>query len=180
MRLSYDGTLRWDPPIIYKSFCQIEIKWFPFDRQNCSMKFGSWTYDGLNINLVHEHQKVFQGDIQVITEEDGLAVDFDNFRENTEWTVTAASAQRTVFKYSCCPTPYIDVTFYLAVTRKPLFIVVNCKFQLKKKHLFLEDFKFRFQYYFLVSSFHSCQFLFSTCRPKVVKKCHYQCQFLLH
>ena len=32
-------------------FYQIDITWFPFDDQNCTMKFGSWTYklDSLNI-----------------------------------------------------------------------------------------------------------------------------------
>ena len=38
---------------IFKSTCKIDITWFPFDDQNCTMKFGSWTYklDALNIKV---------------------------------------------------------------------------------------------------------------------------------
>ena len=40
------GSCTYIPPGIFKSTCQIDITWFPFDDQNCDMKFGSWTYDG--------------------------------------------------------------------------------------------------------------------------------------
>ena len=36
-------------PGIFKSSCQIDITWFPFDDQDCSLKFGSWTYNGFNV-----------------------------------------------------------------------------------------------------------------------------------
>lgn len=39
------------PPGIFKSTCKIDITWFPFDDQRCEMKFGSWTYDGLQLDL---------------------------------------------------------------------------------------------------------------------------------
>ena len=44
--LSSDGVVRWEPPSIFKSQCEINVEFFPFDEQNCHMKFGSWTYDG--------------------------------------------------------------------------------------------------------------------------------------
>ena len=44
-----DGRVLWDPPAIFKSYCQIDVRYFPFDQQQCFMKFGSWTYDGLQV-----------------------------------------------------------------------------------------------------------------------------------
>lgn len=48
--LRHDGTVTWKPPAIYKSFCEINVEYFPFDEQTCSMKFGSWTSDGNTVS----------------------------------------------------------------------------------------------------------------------------------
>ena len=47
--LKYDGRVEWKPPAIYKSSCEIDVEYFPFDEQTCVMKFGSWTYDGFQV-----------------------------------------------------------------------------------------------------------------------------------
>ncbi|KAF2896149.1 hypothetical protein ILUMI_10027 [Ignelater luminosus] len=47
--LSYTGEVVWKPPSIYKSSCEINVQYFPFDEQSCLMKFGSWTYNGLQV-----------------------------------------------------------------------------------------------------------------------------------
>lgn len=46
-----NGTCLYIPPGIFKSTCKIDITWFPFDDQRCEMKFGSWTYDGFQVNI---------------------------------------------------------------------------------------------------------------------------------
>ncbi len=52
--VTFDGLVSWNPPAIYKSMCQINVEWFPFDEQECNLKFGSWTYDGLFVELKHK------------------------------------------------------------------------------------------------------------------------------
>ena len=47
--VSHDGSCSYIPPGIFKSTCKIDITWFPFDDQDCDMKFGSWTYDGYKV-----------------------------------------------------------------------------------------------------------------------------------
>lgn len=44
-----NGSCLYVPPGIFKSTCKIDITWFPFDDQRCEMKFGSWTYDGFQV-----------------------------------------------------------------------------------------------------------------------------------
>lgn len=45
------GLVEWKPPAIYKSSCEIDVEYFPFDEQTCVLKFGSWTYDGFKVSI---------------------------------------------------------------------------------------------------------------------------------
>lgn len=95
--------------VIFKSSCSINVRYFPFDEQNCSMTFASWTYDGYQINLV---LNTHEGDIS-------------NYIPNSEWHLHKLYVQRNVVFYSCCAEPYPDITFYIHIQRRPLFYVFN-------------------------------------------------------
>ena len=49
--VGYDGNVFWPPPAKFRSSCKIDITYFPFDDQLCKMKFGSWVYDGFQVNI---------------------------------------------------------------------------------------------------------------------------------
>lgn len=49
------GSCTYIPPGIFKSTCKIDITWFPFDDQDCKMKFGSWTYNGFKVKPLKLH-----------------------------------------------------------------------------------------------------------------------------
>jgi hypothetical protein len=55
--LKYTGEVNWKPPAIYKSSCEINVEYFPFDEQTCFMKFGSWTYNGAQVILPAKDKK---------------------------------------------------------------------------------------------------------------------------
>ena len=44
-----DGNVTWLSSAIFKSSCEINVEFFPFDEQSCTMKFASWTYDGYQV-----------------------------------------------------------------------------------------------------------------------------------
>ncbi|KAK2110341.1 Neuronal acetylcholine receptor subunit alpha-4 [Saguinus oedipus] len=107
--LFHDGRVQWTPPAIYKSSCSIDVTFFPFDQQNCTMKFGSWTYDKAKIDLVSMHSRVDQLD----------------FWESGEWVIVDAVGTYNTRKYECCAEIYPDITYAFVIRRLPLFYTVN-------------------------------------------------------
>ena len=116
--LHYSGKVTWNPPAIYKSSCEIDVEFFPFDEQKCHMKFGSWTYDGFTVDLRHIHQKVGNNRVNV-------GMDLQEYYISTEWDIMTAPAVRNENFYTCCEEPYPDIIFYLTLRRKSLFYTVN-------------------------------------------------------
>ncbi|CAB1327075.1 unnamed protein product [Coregonus sp. 'balchen'] len=48
----YDGLeITWDMPAITKSSCVVDVSYFPFDWQWCNLTFGSWTYNGNQVDI---------------------------------------------------------------------------------------------------------------------------------
>ncbi|XP_013917233.1 PREDICTED: neuronal acetylcholine receptor subunit alpha-6-like [Thamnophis sirtalis] len=107
--LRYDGTITWIPPAIFKSSCPMDITFFPFDHQNCSLKFGSWTYDKAKIDLL------------II----GSKVDMKDLWENNEWEIVDASGYKHDIKYNCCEEIYTDITYSFYIRRLPMFYTIN-------------------------------------------------------
>jgi hypothetical protein len=46
--------------------CQIDVEWFPFDAQTCEMKFGSWTYGGLEVDLKHKDEHMEEKESHIV------------------------------------------------------------------------------------------------------------------
>ncbi|PNI86490.1 CHRNA1 isoform 2 [Pan troglodytes] len=108
--LEYTGHITWTPPAIFKSYCEIIVTHFPFDEQNCSMKLGTWTYDGSVVAINPESDQP----------------DLSNFMESGEWVIKESRGWKHSVTYSCCPdTPYLDITYHFVMQRLPLYFIVN-------------------------------------------------------
>nr|CAI5824586.1 unnamed protein product [Callosobruchus analis] len=105
-----NGSCLYVPPGIFKSTCKIDITWFPFDDQRCEMKFGSWTYDGLQLDLQLQ---------------DDAGGDISSFITNGEWDLLGVPGKRNEIYYNCCPEPYIDITFVIIIRRRTLYYFFN-------------------------------------------------------
>ncbi|XP_076314010.1 acetylcholine receptor subunit alpha-like 1 [Tachypleus tridentatus] len=118
--LHSNGLVIWRPPAIYKSSCEMNVQYFPFDEQTCFMKFGSWTYDGYTVDLKHKHQSEDTDDSDI-----AVGIDLSDFYLSVEWDVMGVPARRKEKFYSCCDEPYPDITFNITLRRKTLFYTVN-------------------------------------------------------
>lgn len=104
--VQHNGSMLWMPPAIYKSACKIEVKHFPFDQQNCTLKFRSWTYDHSEIDMILKTG----------------SASMDDFTPSGEWDIVALPGRRTE---NPSDPNYVDVTYDFIIKRKPLFYTIN-------------------------------------------------------
>ncbi|ETN74920.1 Neurotransmitter-gated ion-channel ligand binding domain protein [Necator americanus] len=78
--IHHSGEVLWVPPAIYKSSCIIDVEFFPFDDQRCSLTFGSWTYnrDEVKLDFLHADR-----------------VDFSEYATSSIWDMMDAPAVLT-------------------------------------------------------------------------------------
>ncbi|XP_060635365.2 acetylcholine receptor subunit alpha [Anolis sagrei] len=108
--LNYTGHITWTPPAIFKSYCEIIVTHFPFDEQNCSMKLGTWTYDGTVVIINPESDRP----------------DLSSYMGSGEWIMKDYRGWKHEVTYACCPDlPYLDITYHFVMLRLPLYFIVN-------------------------------------------------------
>ena len=108
----FDGNVFWPPPAKLRSSCKIDITYFPFDDQKCRMKFGSWTYDGFQVDVTNKSAEV----------------DLMNYVFSGEWELLDIKVIRNEIIYACCDEPYPDVTFFIIMRRRTLYYLFNIIF----------------------------------------------------
>ncbi|KAH8360040.1 hypothetical protein KR093_010255, partial [Drosophila rubida] len=116
--LKYTGEVFWEPPAIYKSSCEMNVEYFPYDEQICFMKFGSWTYNGAQVDLKHLDQVPGSNLVQV-------GIDLTEFYLSVEWDILEVPATKNEEYYPDTLEPFSDITFKLTMRRKTLFYTVN-------------------------------------------------------
>ncbi|XP_003444684.2 neuronal acetylcholine receptor subunit alpha-9-II [Oreochromis niloticus] len=109
VRLRYNGEITWDAPAITKSSCVVDVSYFPFDSQECNLTFGSWTYNGNQVDII---MGMDSGDLS-------------DFVENVEWECRGMPATKNVIMYGCCSDPYPDITYTVLLQRRSSFYIFN-------------------------------------------------------
>ncbi|XP_048121579.1 neuronal acetylcholine receptor subunit alpha-10a isoform X2 [Alosa alosa] len=107
--IRHDGQIMWDSPAITKSSCKVDVSFFPFDAQQCRLTYGSWTYNGNQLDLLNAME----------------TADLADLVDNVEWEVLGMPAKKSVVLYGCCADPYPDVTYTLKLKRRASFYVFN-------------------------------------------------------
>ncbi|XP_070542411.1 neuronal acetylcholine receptor subunit alpha-9-I-like [Ptychodera flava] len=109
--VEYNGLVTSLQPFVIRATCAIDATFFPFDEQECKLKFASWSYD-----------------IKYIDMERDNASNTDRFIPNGEWELVGMPIRRNVAMYVCCPDPFPDVTYVIHLRRRSLFYVFNIIF----------------------------------------------------
>ncbi|XP_071950157.1 neuronal acetylcholine receptor subunit alpha-9-like [Antedon mediterranea] len=103
-----NGSVDWSAPLTIKSHCSVDVYLYPFDKQVCRLKFGSWQHDTKYIDYFDD------------------TADASNYNHNGEWDTLEIAHKKELETFSCCPDKtYASVTFRLEIKRRPLFYFLN-------------------------------------------------------
>ena len=101
-----DGSVYFYPAVEYTSSCLMNMQRFPFDDQNCTLRFSSWTYSDDQLTLG------FYDNISVI--------DLSFYEPNSDWDVISTGVNRN---WNYDGGFYYDMTFWFVIRRRPGFYV---------------------------------------------------------
>uniref|UniRef100_A0A915NIX9 Uncharacterized protein n=1 Tax=Meloidogyne floridensis TaxID=298350 RepID=A0A915NIX9_9BILA len=104
------GNVTWLLSALFKSNCAINVKYYPFDDQECTLKFASWGS--------HDSREI---DIGLTTDQGDLS----NYLNSTEFDLLSFKAERRLIRFSTdkvASWPMIIAT--IKMRRRPLFYVI--------------------------------------------------------
>ncbi|XP_052095207.1 neuronal acetylcholine receptor subunit alpha-3-like [Mytilus californianus] len=98
----YDGQVKWLPAQNLKFTCDIDITYFPFDTQECTMQIIAWGYSTFDITFYSSLSTVHTS----------------SYSTNSEWELS-----KTSVNVSNTVTPTVRYTFYFK--RRPMFLLMT-------------------------------------------------------
>ena len=89
-------------------FTPIHLFFTAYVLQKCILKFGSWSYHGLSLDIYHSGP----GDTEAFT-------------DNGEWVLVGMPVTKFITKYRCCPEPYPFITYNIIIRRRTMYYILN-------------------------------------------------------
>lgn len=104
-----NGIHKWYVPALLDSSCRFDVENFPFDRQYCTFKFMSWSYD--------------QSELDILLDPADMVTQY--YINSSEWNLHKISNKVVSSMYNCCPNPFVHIRYTLELHRKPLYYAFN-------------------------------------------------------
>ncbi|CAH1779887.1 unnamed protein product, partial [Owenia fusiformis] len=103
---SYTGNILWPPGGSFESTCSLDVTYFPFDSQKCTLSFANAMYHGFHQNISSK-----------------AGVIMEKYTENGEWNVVKTDVR--IFNDFFDMKPYPTIDFIIFLKRKSLYHIVN-------------------------------------------------------
>ncbi|XP_071502901.1 neuronal acetylcholine receptor subunit alpha-10-like [Diadema antillarum] len=107
--VDFTGEVVWRTNAILMSACPMNPLYFPFDTQECPLVFGSWTFNGDQVDVIIN----------------STVGDMSQFVGNGEWDLDGFPVQREVTHKLCCAGDYPVITYTIVLQRRFLFYFFN-------------------------------------------------------
>ncbi|CAG0899897.1 unnamed protein product [Darwinula stevensoni] len=95
---------------IFRSICDVDVSYFPFDIQNCTMRFMSWTQDKTRVQMKLDHNTM---------------IELKTYIENEEFSLESYDAELREEEDPCCPNRFSTVDYVIRMKRRAAFFVIN-------------------------------------------------------
>ena len=102
-----DGQVYWASIMKTRIPCSIDVRYYPFDDQNCTMAFSSLTYNGFEVDILEVDSRT------------------DDYISNGEWKLITINAERKVKRYPCCAEYWSELRVTISIERRWLFYMFN-------------------------------------------------------
>ncbi|VDI11173.1 Hypothetical predicted protein [Mytilus galloprovincialis] len=110
LRIQYDGEVRWEPPAVLSTSCDMDVTFFPYDIQTCEVELASWGFPSTAVNLsfLKTH------------------VNLNNYRTNGEWDLLSTDQHHGAIIED--DLTYSELLFSLHVQRLPGYYLMSVIF----------------------------------------------------
>ncbi|ELK00753.1 5-hydroxytryptamine receptor 3C, partial [Pteropus alecto] len=107
-----EGRIRYDKSVQVISICNLDIFYFPFDEQNCTLTFSSFihTVDNMVLGMQEEMQKI-------------LSTSQNLIQSKGEWVLLGVHQRK--MKMTVNANQYEQIVFYVAIRHRPRLYVIN-------------------------------------------------------
>ncbi|KAI0222209.1 hypothetical protein LSAT2_026536 [Lamellibrachia satsuma] len=112
--VKHKGVVIWSSPALFKSSCRLEVQNYPFDVQQCMLKFGSWSHQGSELELVTEQYQASR-------------LLYDN-NPNVEWNLLGVPCKKYPKRFPCCKDTFDYIVYFVTMQRRPLYYLYHLAF----------------------------------------------------
>ncbi|KAK3699895.1 hypothetical protein QZH41_016559, partial [Actinostola sp. cb2023] len=111
IKIVHNGAHSWYSPAMFKSTCNINTRFFPFDDQKCLLEFGSWAFDASQVDLT--------------VDKSNTGIKDAIYQANTEWELLDFKFGVEAVTYLGFPHPYPKVVLEVHLRRRYYYYLVN-------------------------------------------------------
>lgn len=105
------GAVNWLPPALVTSSCKVNVRYYPFDHQECLFMFGPWSHniEMLNVTLI------------------GDSADLSIFEDSNTWELMSMKGKRIAQAFEATPNdpPFVMIEFNLKIKRWQKYGLMN-------------------------------------------------------
>ncbi|XP_069134516.1 acetylcholine receptor subunit alpha-1-B-like [Argopecten irradians] len=98
-----NSTARWMVGEVMDTTCDVDVTYFPFDKQTCKLEFAAWGYTSSQLTFQAAQDNI----------------DFSQFSENVEWLITKTNG------YGVSSRDHAFIVFEVTMERRYTFFIVN-------------------------------------------------------